>query len=146
MTYTKRKKNGRMRAGQTHGWGAKKKHRGKGNKGGAGNAGSGKRGDAKKPSVWKDTYFGKKGFVRRKNMIALTTINVGDLDQKLPHFIYIGIAEDKQGTITLDLTKAKYEKLLGTGIVTKKYTITIAEASAQAIEKIKNKGGAVTVT
>ena len=38
-----RKKNTRQRGSHTHGWGAKKKHRGAGNRGGRGNAGSGPR-------------------------------------------------------------------------------------------------------
>ena len=60
MVAKKRKKNTRQRAGTTHGWGSMKKHRGKGNKGGAGMAGTGKRGDAKKPAIWKNKkYFGK---------------------------------------------------------------------------------------
>jgi len=40
MTVNKRKKMSRLRGSHTHGWGAKKKHRGKGNKGGAGMAGT----------------------------------------------------------------------------------------------------------
>ena len=45
MTHNKRKKNSRQRGEWTHGWGAKKKHRGAGHRGGRGNAGSGKRGE-----------------------------------------------------------------------------------------------------
>ena len=54
MTVNKRKKNVRQRGHKTHGWGEKKKHRGKGHQGGAGMAGTGKRADSKKPSIWKD--------------------------------------------------------------------------------------------
>ena len=66
MTVNKRKKNSRQRGSQTHGWGAKKKHRSFGNRGGKGMAGSGKRADSKKPSLWKERYFGKIGFKSKK--------------------------------------------------------------------------------
>jgi len=59
----KRKKVTKQRGSKTHGWGAMKKHRGAGNRGGRGMAGTGKRGDAKKPSIQKNKkYFGKYGF------------------------------------------------------------------------------------
>ena len=57
MTVNKRKKNSRQRGSHTHGWGAMKKHRGAGNRGGRGAAGSGKRADSKKPSIWTGPYF-----------------------------------------------------------------------------------------
>ena len=47
MTVNRRRKRVRQRGSKTHGWGAKKKHRGKGNRGGKGMAGSGKRADSK---------------------------------------------------------------------------------------------------
>jgi len=54
MTVHRRKKNKRMRGAKTtHGYGAKKKHRGSGNKGGKGMAGSGKRADQKKTMILK---------------------------------------------------------------------------------------------
>ena len=48
MVTNKRSKDTRQRGSNTHGWGAMKKHRGAGHRGGRGNAGTGKRGDAKK--------------------------------------------------------------------------------------------------
>ena len=77
MVIFKRKKNTRQRGSHTHGWGAKKKHRGKGNKGGSGNAGSGKRSDSKKPSFWKlklPKGFKKKGLKKKINAVNLLYI------------------------------------------------------------------------
>ena len=130
----KRKKNTRQQGSKTWGWGAMKKHRGKGNKGGAGMAGSGKRGDAKKPANWNDKkYFGKYGFKRKKK--EQITISIARIEQKY-------ITEAEKG---LDLTKFGFNKLLGQGTPTKKYNITIAKASKKAIEKIKKAGGTVTL-
>ena len=53
MTATKRKKNTRMRAHTTHGWGSMKKRRGAGNRGGRGMAGTGKRAAQKKQTILK---------------------------------------------------------------------------------------------
>ena len=62
MVVRKRKKNSRQHGSTTHGWGAMKKHRGAGNRGGRGLAGTGKRADQMKPLHWKERYFGKLGF------------------------------------------------------------------------------------
>ncbi len=127
----KRTKNSRQRGSHTHGWGAKKKHRGAGNRGGRGNAGSGKRGDAKKPSFWKDrSYFKSKGFVSLRK--TLKTINISDLQK---------FADTK-----INLKQEGFDKLLGLGNLDRKYDITVPYASNSAIEKIKSKGGNVTVT
>jgi large subunit ribosomal protein L15 len=80
MTHNKEKKTADKRGEWTHGWGAKKKHRGAGHRGGRGLAGSGKRGDAKKPRYWKDKkYFGKNGF-SPINPNKINTIGLSHLD------------------------------------------------------------------
>src|SRR3989338_10894572 len=68
----KRKKVSRMRGrGQgTHGWGARKKHKGSGHRGGKGMAGTGKRADQKKTLITKlygHGYFGKKGVTSKSS-------------------------------------------------------------------------------
>lgn len=124
----KRKKNSRQRGTHTHGWGAKKKHRGAGNRGGRGNAGSGKRGDAKKPSFWKDkSYYKGKGFVSLKK--SLKSINISNLH--------------KFGNLSIDLSKEGYDKLLGMGQPDKKYDLKVSYASESAIKKIHGAGGTV---
>lgn len=143
MTHNKRKKNSRQRGEWTHGWGAKKKHRGAGHRGGRGNAGSGKRGDAKKPRYWGDkNYFGKNGFspIKKRKINAL---GLSHLDSILDSLIESGKALVKEGKIFVDLKKLKYDKLLGNGITTKKLHITVEMASPKAIEKVKKVGGEV---
>jgi large subunit ribosomal protein L15 len=129
-----RKKKTRMRGSKTHGGGAMKKRRGKGNKGGRGRAGSGKRADQTKPSHWSAPYFGKKGFHSRSRPSKV--INILDLDLK-------NLGKEEQGFTKIDL---KGFKLLGKGKAKKKYAITVDKASAKAAAKIKAAGGSLTIT
>ena len=70
MKIKKRKKSSRMHGKKmgTHGWGARKKHKKSGHKGGKGMSGSGKRADHKKSLVIKlygHKYFGKQGITSK---------------------------------------------------------------------------------
>ena len=111
----KRSKNSRQRGSKTHGWGAMKKHRGAGHRGGRGAAGSGKRGDAKKPSIWRNTeYAGKKGFTSHSTSTE-SPITLAHLENHKKTLIAEGIIIVNGNQHTVDLTKAGYTKLLGTG-------------------------------
>ncbi len=135
MPANKRKKNTRMRAKTTHGYGSMKKHRGAGNRGGRGNAGTGKRADQKKPTILKEfglAYFGKRGFknqrrVGKKNLVLNLAYINDNLGEKVGEFY------------TFDASK--YDKILGTGNITKKVKIKCKSFSKTAIEKIKEAGG-----
>lgn len=131
MTHNKRAKNSRQRGSWTHGWGAKKKHRGAGHRGGRGKAGTGKKGDAKKTMFWHEDYFGKKGFVSitRKKIKA---INLSQLET---------ISKETK----INLKEKGFNKLLGAGKVTKKLEITVEFASQKAIQKIEATGGKVII-
>ncbi|MFH0977975.1 MAG: uL15m family ribosomal protein [Candidatus Woesearchaeota archaeon] len=130
MTINKRKKNSRQRGSMSHGWGAKKKHRGAGNRGGRGMAGTGKRGDQKKISILKiKNYFGKHGFKIKGNRPTITAINVEELN--------------RFGKETINLTELGYNKLLGNGRPGKKYNITVESCSEKAKQKIEEAGGKV---
>lgn len=147
MTVLKRKKDSRMRGSHTHGTGGKKKSRGSGNKGGRGNAGSGKRADAKRPSFWAIKNFeGKHGFKRKPSLRTnYNTINISEVENRLEEFVASGVAKREENSYTLDLSKAKYNKLLGKGNISKAVNITIDFASQRAIEKIENAKGSVTI-
>lgn len=129
----KRKKKSRMRGSATHGWGARKKHRGAGNRGGRGMAGSGKRADQKKPSILKEygtSYFGKTGFHRPQKIIKkIKIINIQDL----PKF----------KKTEINLKELGYDKLLAKGIPDKKYKIKVKSFSKKAQEKIEKAGGII---
>ena len=137
MVQFKRKKKVRMRGSHTHGWGSKKKHRGAGNRGGRGMAGTGKKADHKRPSIIKEygtmaNYFGKKGFHRPgKVIVNQNPINICELNQF------------KEGE--LNLNELGYTKLLGKGVVKKKFIITVAHATEKAKQKIEKVGGKLVV-
>jgi len=144
MTIIKRKKNSRFRGSHTHGYGSKKKHRGAGSKGGHG--GTGKRGDSLKPSIWKDKkYFGKHGF-KSVNVEKIKTINIKDIQDRVDLLIKKGYAQEKNGLIAIDISILGYNKLLGTGKITRKLEIKTKFASKKTIEKIEKAGGKVEIT
>lgn len=145
MTINKRKKNERQRGSKTHGWGAKKKHRGKGHQGGAGMAGSGKRADSKKPSLWKERYFGKFGFVSKTPRIKIKPINISYIEQHIDKFLSDNIIKKENEFYELELEKLGFNKLLGDGKVSMKFRIKTAYASKSAIEKVSQAGGEVVI-
>ncbi|MBI4452646.1 uL15 family ribosomal protein [Candidatus Woesearchaeota archaeon] len=145
MTVNKRKKNVRQRGSKTHGWGAKKKHRGKGHQGGAGMAGSGKRADSKKPSIWKDVhYFGKHGFVSKTPKTKIIPVNISYIEERLDKFLSQKLIQKENNIYSVELEKLGYNKLLGDGKVSVKFRINAPYASKSAIEKVKKAGGEVT--
>ena len=144
MTVNKRKKNDRQRGHKNHGWGAKKKHRGKGHQGGAGNAGSGKRADSKKPSYWKDLeYFGKHGFISKTPKVKINAVNVSYLEQHLTSLLSSNLVKKEGAVYSVELEKLGYNKLLGDGTISVKFKITAPYASKSAVEKVKEAGGEV---
>jgi large subunit ribosomal protein L15 len=143
MTATKRKKNTRQRAGTTHGWGSMKKHRGKGNKGGAGMAGTGKRGDAKKPMIWKEKYFGKQGFKKKGIPNIIVAINLIDINKKIEKLLSEKKITKEANIYNIDLGSLGYNKLLGTGNIKNKMKIKVDSATEKAIKKVQDNGGEV---
>lgn len=133
MVARKRSKSTRQRAGTTHGYGAMKKHRGAGNRGGRGNAGSGKRGDAKKPSFWSKRKFGMYGFKSKSQKSEDIVINVSEL---------VAYA-NKTNKKDIDLNEIKVTKLLGSGKIDKPLIVKVNKASAKAVLKIEAAKGKV---
>ena len=144
MTVNKRKKNTRQRGHKTHGWGAKKKHRGKGHHGGAGMAGTGKRADSKKPSIWKDLdYFGKHGFISKTPKVKINAVNISFIQQHLNKFLSKDLIAKEAEFYFVELKKLGFNKLLGDGRVSMKFKIKTPYASRIAVEKVKEAGGEV---
>lgn len=142
----KRKKSSRLHGSHTHGWGAKKKHRGAGHRGGRGKSGTGKKAHQKMPSVWKDHPFGKKGFVSPTSVNRkVTAVNIEYLDLHINTWLASNQAKKEHGKISVDLTLLNIDKLLGKGQPQHSYKISVAAASENAVEKIKEKGGEVTL-
>jgi len=114
----------------THGRG-KKGGRGAGLRGGRGNAGL-----CKHKFMYMNKYmpdhYGSHGFKRPQSIIKKDKIiNVGQLEDLFP------------GKKDIDLTKEKYDKLLGGGSIKTKIKIKVDSASEKAVKKIEEKGGEV---
>jgi len=142
----KRKKRSRMhgRGAGTHGWGARKKHKKSGHRGGKGMAGTGKRADQKKTLVnmlYGHKYFGKQGITSRKTKRdRRKRINLQDLESNL------GKYGNKSGN-SWEISLTEY-KILDSGknfVLKKKLIIKAKEASKSAAEKVKKAGGEIIV-
>ncbi len=146
MVVNKRRKFTRQRA-SGHGWGAKKKHRGGGSRGGKGNAGSGKRSWAKAPAKggWKKMELGKHGFVN-KNPTKVKAVNLKFIENNLQNLIAQKLVSEEKGVYNIELKKLGFNKVLGTGKLTKKLKITADYASKKALESVKKAGGEITLS
>jgi len=125
MKIKKRNKSSRRMGRRTCFWGARKKHRGKGNKGGKGMAGSGKRADQKKTliiSKYGKTYFGKFGFksIQQKKNRKLKEINLQDIEKMIDYFKKKGLVKESKDNVEINL---KGYKILSDGELTKKLII-----------------------
>lgn len=143
MKLKKRTKSSRMhgRAMGSHGWGARKKHKKTGHRGGKGMSGSGKRADQKKTLVTKlygHGYFGKQGITSKgTKRDTRQRINLQQIESNLSKY---GKKSGEKWIINL-----KKYKILGKGNVNNKLNIKALEASKSAIEKVKKAGGEIVI-
>ena len=159
MPITHRKKSRKMMANRTRGYGTIGAHRAKGVKGGTGLT------TGKFKHKW--TYYlkmraegfpgpdgdkwriGKKGFQRPQKMrriYAVNAINIKDVELNLAEWLEAGKVEKKGTKFIIDLNSLHYNKLLGTGKVTKQMEITVKKASKKAVEKLKAAKVKLTLT
>jgi large subunit ribosomal protein L15 len=88
--------------------------------------------------------YGKHGFHRPPAVRTyVTSLNIGELDEMAPYLVEAGVAEDKNGVITINLSALGFDKLLGNGRTTKKYMINVGTASATAKAKVEEQGGQI---
>ena len=106
-------------------------------------AGTGKRADTKKPSIWKERYFGKRGFTP-KYAVHLRSVNVETIDETVEMLASQKLAKAENGAYDIDLSQIGFDKLLGKGRVTRKLIIKVKYASARAVEVVKAAGGEVS--
>lgn len=145
----KRKKASRLRGkGQgTHGWGARKKHKKSGHRGGVGMSGSGKRADHRKTLITKlygSGYFGKQGITsKRTQKDKRDRINLGNIEKNIQSLVKRGIAKKISDGFEVNL---KDYKILGSGEIKIKLVINAKEASKSAIEKAKKAGGEIILS
>ena len=136
MVVRRKKKVRKKRGKRTYGYGSHKKHRGGGSRGGRGKAGMHKH-------KWSYTidndpeHFGKRGFKRPQAVVKkIKTINLKELDK----------LAKKTGKKKINLKELGYDKVLGSGKITKPLIIEAKSFSKKAIEKLKKaKGKAVKI-
>ena len=138
---TRLRKVRKYRGSRNHGWGQVGQHKGRGKKGGFGKSGGHKQGWTHTVKYDQDRY-GKKGFTRPRS-VSDTTLNVGNLDALAEKFLAEHPAAAMEESVIIDLDKLGYSKLLGSGIVTKKYSVTVKKCSRLAVQKIEAAQGTV---
>ena len=142
----KRSKRSRLRGRGSCGYGARKKHRGKGSRGGKGMAGTGKRAGHKITYVLKyhPNYLGKHGFKSLKKLKLKKgkerAINLAEIEEKLDSFLKKGIAKESKEGIHIELPKYK---ILSKGIIKRPFIIKAASFSKKAAQKIEKLGGKI---
>ncbi len=131
----------KFRGSRTCGGGTGKNRRGAGNRGGRGKCG-GNAHHHTRAMQRGYTVGSQKGFVRPfKTLNDVSIVNVGELDELADQLVNDGFAELKDGVYHIDLGDLAIEKVLGTGRVSKKLSITACEFSASAKAKIEKAGG-----
>jgi len=130
----KKKKAVRMRGPNSHGWGFRKKHKGRGHRGGTGMAGTGKRADHKKTLINK--LYGNKYFGKRDR--GITSLSLKKDRSKVINLRKINEKFKGQSEINL-----KDFKILGDGDIEKAITITAKAFTKTAKAKIEKAGGKI---
>ena len=137
MPRRKALKTGSRTRGRGH-----KKGRGAGLRGGRGNAGCHKTKRIMYERVGR--IWGAHGFKRPQTVVmANNAINLKVIEESAAKWVDQGNASKKGKVVSIDLKKMGYDKLLGTGVPSQAYKITISAASAKAVEKVEAAGGEV---
>lgn len=134
-----RKLQGRTR---TMGWGRVGQHRKSGSRGGFGAVGF-----HKHKYIWiikhAPNWYGKHGFRPRGRIHENTTINVGELDELAWRLASNGQAVIEDGLIVLNTVEMGFDKVLGSGKVTRGLKVIAREITEEAKRKIEEAGGKV---
>jgi len=89
-------------------------------------------------------YFGRKGFTSPRSLDQKTNvINVGKLEELMERMAAEEQLKKKGGKIFLDLDELGYDKLLGSGHITKPILIKVASHSEEAAKKVQEAGGQI---
>ena len=133
----------KQRGSRTHGYGQIGQHRCRGGRGGTGKAGLDKH-------KWTyvlahdPTYWEKKGFVSARTLNKkVNVINVGKLDDLADKLESEKKLEQKENKLFLNLESLGYDKLLGTGEISKPIIVKVSSYSESASRKLEEAGGAI---
>ena len=137
----KRSKRSRIRGRRTCGYGARKKHRGKGSKGGKGLAGTGKKAGHKRTYLLRYGIkaLGKRGFKSEKQKKGKEkVINLREINENVEKWLASGKAKETEEGIEIEL---KGFKVLSQGSLDRPLIIKASKFSSKAREKIERVGG-----
>jgi large subunit ribosomal protein L15 len=144
MVVRKRKKSRKLRGRtRTMGWGRVGQHRKSGSRGGFGAVGM-----HKHKWIWMLKYapnwYGKHGFVNPTSKTEdVREINVGLLDEIAEKLVREGKAVIEGDLIVIDVTKLGFNKVTGSGKVTRKMKIITEYVTENAKKKVEEAGGLV---
>ncbi len=137
-------RNKKFLGSRTHGRG-KKAGRGAGKRGGRGNAGLHKHKYIKTVKYLPD-HFGRHGFKRPQTLVgAKLTINLFNIDEEIDKLVKEGKITKVKNKYEINLDELGYDKVLGSGKITKPVVISIKEATDKAKSKIENAGGKINL-
>jgi large subunit ribosomal protein L15 len=89
-------------------------------------------------------HFGKRGFKRPVAVAReLRCINLKELDQLADDWLKAGKAKRVGRKIKVNLAELGYDKLLGSGRVSRPFLVEVKQASELAVSKLKRAGGGV---
>jgi large subunit ribosomal protein L15 len=141
--FSKKRKSSKRRGDREQGRG-KKKGRGAGLRGGRGNAGRHKHKRVHYAKLGQEFGYTNFGFKRPDEAQEITiSVNVSELDDRLPLLVEMGEVEKQGDTFVVDLTKMGVDKLLGGGQFRSKARITVASATESAKAKVEGSGGQI---
>jgi large subunit ribosomal protein L15 len=138
-----RKLRGRTR---TMGWGNVGQHRKTGSRGGKGAVGF-----HKHKWMWVLKYFpewyGKRGFTPRgpEHWEEIRGINLSQLEELIEGLSASGSLKLEDGKPVIDLEEYGYNKLLGSGRISRPVKVIVKHATEKAISRIKEAGGEIVV-
>ncbi|HOT95077.1 MAG TPA: uL15m family ribosomal protein [Methanoregulaceae archaeon] len=136
-------KRSKYRGSRTCGGGTHKNRRGAGNRGGRGRAGINAH-RFTKFYLEEGPVFGKNGFVA-PNSRKVPTIDIGTLDRLADALLAQHLASEEDGAVVIDVSALGFEKVLGSGRVTRPLRVSACAFSEQAIAKIEAQGGQANV-
>lgn len=131
----------KFRGSRTHGWGQISQHRESGSHGGRGNVGGHKH-NWTHTVKYQPNLFGKNGF-RCPVSKEVTTINVGDLEQLIEKLPSNEKVTKDESSLSIDLSKLGFDKLLGRGKISKPVIVKIKKYSQSSLKKIEEVNGRI---
>lgn len=141
---TRFRKIRKYRGSRTYGWGQIGQHRKGGAKGGRG---IGKKAGHKHKYTWVleniPNHFGKKGFKPPVKKPIKKIINLKDLENIIKKIELSNEAKYVNGLLLVNLAEYGYDKLLGSGDISKPVIIVSNEWSKKSEEKINKIGGKI---